>query len=123
LFLLFPMLSKPAQCPLYPRKRTWISTVVMSAKGQFQTHAPQQNDARAVAWLFDHLMISEGPRSEDNPQSAISFDRRDNGRCFRIFVELYFDNVLRRRLRTIEPELLISKGATKVYGSVVRPTI
>ena len=26
-----------ARCPLYPRKRTWISTVVMSAKGHEQT--------------------------------------------------------------------------------------
>src|SRR5262249_37870902 len=29
----------PTRCPLYPRKRTWISTVVMSAKGQKQTSA------------------------------------------------------------------------------------
>src|SRR5262249_35213824 len=36
---------------LYPRKRTWISTVVMSAKGQFRTRAPQR-----IVELFNHLV-------------------------------------------------------------------
>ena len=31
-----------AECPLYPQKRTWISTAVMSALCQKQTHALQQ---------------------------------------------------------------------------------
>jgi len=53
---------------LYPRKRTWISTVVMSAKGHNRTHAALQ-----IAGLFDHLIgagkqrgwhgNAEGPRS------------------------------------------------------------
>ena len=34
------------QCPLYPRKQTWISTVVMSALGHEPTSANNTCDGR-----------------------------------------------------------------------------
>src|SRR5262249_16643751 len=40
--------STASQCPLYPRKRTLVERVVMSALCQKQTYAAQQNA------LFDH---------------------------------------------------------------------
>src|SRR6516225_10350192 len=43
-------------CPLCPRKRTWISTVVMSAKGHFRTHALQQTDP------VDHDTVTNCPQ-------------------------------------------------------------
>jgi hypothetical protein len=38
-------------CPLYPRKLTAGDEIAMAAKGQIQTHAPQQ-----IVALFDHLI-------------------------------------------------------------------
>ena len=38
-------------CPLYPQKRTLLSSTRMSAKCQTETHAPQQKQV-----LFDHLV-------------------------------------------------------------------
>jgi hypothetical protein len=35
-------ISTSIECPLYPQKRTFLSTVSMSALGQKQTHALQQ---------------------------------------------------------------------------------
>jgi hypothetical protein len=42
--------STSAQYPLYPQKRTWFSTIVMSALCRKQTHALQQTACRLMKW-------------------------------------------------------------------------
>jgi NAD(P)-dependent dehydrogenase (short-subunit alcohol dehydrogenase family) len=51
------ILAKPflppdlTRCPLYPKKRTWLSTIVMSALCQKQTYAVQQSTSAAIAGI------------------------------------------------------------------------
>ena len=55
-------------CPLYPQKRTWIGTAVMSALCQKRTHALQQKGL-----LFDQLV---GARVQDEKEADRSTLRR-----------------------------------------------
>ena len=56
------------RCPLYPQKRTWIGTAVMSALCQKRTHALQQKGL-----LFDRLV---GARVQDEKEADRSTLRR-----------------------------------------------
>ena len=48
--------ARKFRCPLYPRKRTWLSTVMMSALGHKQTHALQHTTCTYCRYLLDHLV-------------------------------------------------------------------
>src|SRR5262249_34740925 len=91
-------------CPLYPRKQTCAAHKLMSALGQWRTHAAQQKGS-----LFDHV-IDDGENAGRNGEAECLCGRE-------IYNELEFSRLYHRQVSGLGA----LKDATASGRGTIRP--